>query len=123
MPINSRAKGARWERNGPKLVMRIWPSLAGTLRRGIQFTGGPGSHDIAGLDGICNLEHKHTERFDIYGAMEQAASDCAPGELPALHIKKNRKPSLFVCYATDTKEFVRRFSEFLEDMHNDGKSM
>lgn len=84
MTINSRAKGARFER-----------TLAGRLRdhgykgrRGQQYCGANGDADVLGLPGI-HIEAKHVERLNLYDAMSQSKHDAKPGEIPVVMHKKN----------------------------------
>ena len=86
MAINSRAKGAKGERE-----------LAGKLkeygydcRRGQQFSGIEGE-DVVGLDYI-HIECKRVQSLNLDKAMEQAKRDAQEGQLPAVfHRKNNRK--------------------------------
>lgn len=84
MAINSRQKGARFER-----------TLAGRLRdygydcrRGQQYSGANGDADVVGLPGI-HIEAKAVERLNIYDAMSQSKHDARPGEIPVVMHKKN----------------------------------
>lgn len=79
MAVNSRAKGARGERE-----------LAGKLkeygyeaRRGQQYCGSNGDADVVGLPGI-HIECKRVERLNLADAMEQAEADARLGEKPAV---------------------------------------
>lgn len=79
----SREKGKRGERE-----------LAGRLReygydarRGQQYNGMDGD-DVVGLPGI-HIECKRVERLDLYAAMDQAARDAKPAELPAVFHRRN----------------------------------
>ena len=84
MAINSKQKGARFERQ-----------LAGMLReygyqcrRGQQYCGANGDADVIGLPGV-HIEAKAVERLNIYDAMAQAKSDARKGEIAAVFHKKN----------------------------------
>ena len=84
MTINSRQKGARFER-----------TLAGKLRdygydcrRGQQYSGANGDADCVGLPTI-HIEAKAVERLNIYDAMAQSKRDARPGEIPVVIHKKN----------------------------------
>ena len=84
MAINSRQKGARFER-----------TLAGRLRdygydcrRGQQYCGANGDADVVGLPGI-HIEAKAVERLNLYDAMSQSKRDAKPGEIPVVMHKKN----------------------------------
>lgn len=83
MAVNSRAKGARGERE-----------LAGKLReygyearRGQQYCGSNGDADVVGLPGI-HIECKRVERLNLADAMEQAEDDARLGEKPVVFHRK-----------------------------------
>ena len=84
MAINSRDKGARFER-----------TLAGRLRdygydcrRGQQYSGANGDADVVGLPGV-HIEAKAVERLNLYDAMAQSKHDAKSGEIPVVMHKKN----------------------------------
>ena len=85
MAINSRAKGARFERNLANILKKDYGY---DCRRGQQYCGANGDADVVGLTGI-HIEAKAVERLNIYDAISQAKSDAREGELPAVFHKKN----------------------------------
>lgn len=83
MAINSKAKGAKGERE-----------LAGKLRdygyncrRGQQYNGLEGE-DVVGLDYI-HIECKRVQKLNIDEALQQAKRDCKTNQLPAVFHRKN----------------------------------
>lgn len=84
MPINSRQKGARAERElAKKLTEAGFPA-----RRGQQFSG------IEGEDVICeslpiHFEVKHVEKLNVYKAMEQSKLDATDGMMPIVAHRRN----------------------------------
>lgn len=82
--MNSRAKGARGERELAKVLRdNGFPDA----RRGQQFKGSPESPDVIALDGI-HIECKRVERLNVSEAMAQAKRDA--GELvPIVAHRKN----------------------------------
>lgn len=82
--INSKAKGARFER---ELASRL-RVYGYNCRRGQQYCGANGDADVVGLPGI-HIEAKHQEKMQLYDWVEQAERDAKPGELPAVFYKKN----------------------------------
>jgi Holliday junction resolvase len=87
MPINSKQKGARFERQ----LASIFREYGYTdSRRTVQYCGKSGNAaDVIGLPGI-HVEAKHQEKMELYKWMEQAKRDAAGGEnLPAVFHKKN----------------------------------
>lgn len=89
MPINSRAKGARFER---LLASKFREYGYENARRSAQYCGNTGeAADIVNLPHI-HVEAKHVERLNIHDAMAQAVRDAEAGggnALPAVFHKKN----------------------------------
>lgn len=82
--INSKAKGARFERElANKLKARGY-----NCRRGQQYCGANGDADVVGLPGI-HIEAKRQEKMQLYDWVEQAERDAKPDELPVVFHKKN----------------------------------
>lgn len=111
--VNSRAKGCRGERDARDALN----ALGFKTRRGQQFAGGADSPDVVGIPGLF-CEVKFREKFDLYGAMDQALRDSSwhfRSELPnssdtpfVLH-RKNRKPWVCVVRLEDMTEFATRW--------------
>jgi len=83
--INSKAKGARGER---ELSLKL-KEYGYETRRGQQFCGSNGDADVVGLPGI-HIECKRVERLNIYDAMSQSKSDAKDGEVPTIFHRKDR---------------------------------
>lgn len=81
--MNSRAKGARFER----LLASKLRDYGYDARRGQQYCGANGDADVIGLPGI-HIEAKHRERMQLYDWMAQAKHD-AKGAIPAVFHKRN----------------------------------
>ena len=91
MAINSRAKGARSERELAKILR---DNGFVNARRGCQYNGLNGDADIVdALPGI-HIECKNNQRLNIFDAMEQSARDSKGMEIPVVMHKKDRKPWL-----------------------------
>lgn len=106
MPINSKSKGARFERELAKALSgKGYPS-----RRTAQYCGSSGeAADVVGLDGI-HIEAKHQERMQLYSWMEQAVRDSAgSGNLPAVFHRQNGKPILVTMLLDDWMELYNAF--------------
>lgn len=82
--VNSRAKGARFERT----LARLLREYGYDCRRGQQYSGANGDADVIGLPGV-HIEAKHVERLNLHDAVAQAVRDTREGELPAVFHKKN----------------------------------
>lgn len=66
MAVNSRRKGAEFERALAKMLR----NYGYECRRGQQFCGANGDADVAGLPGI-HIEAKAVEKLNLYDAMAQ----------------------------------------------------
>lgn len=87
--VNSRAKGARSEREASKLVTEV---LGVTARRGQQFSGIGESPDIVtGLEAV-HFEVKNVQALNLKNAFEQATRDAKNGNMPVVLHKKDRQP-------------------------------
>ena len=95
--VNSRAKGARAER---ELANKL-KEHGLTARRGQQFCGANGDSDV-----ICkeldsyHIECKMVEALNIHKAMDQAINDCKDKTPICIH-RKNKKPWLVTMYLED----------------------
>lgn len=90
MPINSRNKGARFERD---VAAMLREHGYGDSRRGQQYCGANGDADVVGLPGI-HIEAKRQENLYPYDWMEQSKRDAKEGEIPIVIFKKNRQEVL-----------------------------
>lgn len=86
MAINSKQKGARFERS----LASIFRDYGYQARRTAQYCGNTGdASDVIGLPFI-HIEAKHQERMQLYDWMEQAERDSkGTGNLPVVFHKKN----------------------------------
>lgn len=88
MAVNSKQKGARFER---ALASRF-RDYGYDARRTAQYCGNTGdASDVVGLPGL-HIEAKHQERMQLYDWMAQARRDAeagGKGNLPAVFHKKN----------------------------------
>ena len=89
MTINSRSKGARFER---EIAAWLRDTFGVEARRGQQFAGGPDSPDVIGWPGV-HIEAKHVERLNIEDAMAQAERD-AGDAVPVVIHKRNRTATM-----------------------------
>lgn len=86
MALNSKQKGARFERQLASLLREYGYDA----RRTAQYCGNTGdASDVVGLRGL-HIEAKHQERMNLYEWMSQAKRDSdGTGRLPAVFHKKN----------------------------------
>ena len=83
--INSRQKGARYERH----IAQVLREHGFTAERGQQHAGGQDSPDVKhNLHGI-HFEAKHVEKLNIWEALQQAERD-AGDNIPVVVFKRNR---------------------------------
>lgn len=113
MPINSRAKGARFERNLASLLREYGYDC----RRGQQYCGANGDADVIGLPGL-HIEAKAQETMRLYEWMSQAKRDSeGTGRLPAVFHKKNHA-EILVTVTLDT--FMELYKQWELNMTESG---
>lgn len=95
--MNSNLKGKTFEREIARYLREHGFTDA---RRGQQYKGGADSPDVVGIKGY-HIEAKRTERFDLYGALEQSKRDADDGEIPIVIHRKNGKESVVVIALDD----------------------
>ena len=107
MPINSRAKGARFER---LLASKFREYGYNDARRSVQYCGNSGeAADIVNIPGI-HVEAKAVERMQLYDWMAQAKRDAAGGEnLPVVFHKKNNAEILVTMEFEDWMNLYREW--------------
>ena len=119
MTINSRDKGARFERE-----VAAWfrdTLLDPDARRGQQFAGGTDSPDVV-LPNMewLHIEAKHVEKLNIYNAMKQSKGDCGSGKIPTVFMRKNGEEMLVVLPAREIGVFAMKLAERFQEMIEDG---
>lgn len=107
MAVNSKAKGARFERQLAGLFRDYGYPLA---RRTAQYCGNTGdASDVVGLPGL-HIEAKHQETMQLYKWMSQAKRDAeGTGRLPAVFHKKNNADILVTMTLDDFMHLYREF--------------
>ena len=103
MPINSRQKGAKGER---ELANKL-KDYGYNTRRGQQFNGLEGE-DIVGLDYI-HIECKRVERLNLEGAILQAKRDAKENQMPAVFHRKNNHKWLVTMELDD---WIKLYNEY-----------
>lgn len=106
MAVNSKNKGARFER----LLASRFREYGYQARRTAQYCGNTGdASDVVGLPGI-HIEAKHQEAMRLYEWMAQAKRDAAgTGKLPAVFHKKNNAEILVTMEFEDFMHIYREF--------------
>lgn len=113
MAVNSKAKGARFER----LLASKFREYGYQARRTAQYCGNTGdASDVVGLPGL-HVEAKHQERMQLYEWMAQAVRDAEAGgenRLPAVFHKKNNADILVTMRLEDFMHLYREWEAGLE---------
>lgn len=106
MAINSKQKGARFERS---LASKL-KEYGYEARRTAQYCGNTGdASDVVGLPGI-HIEAKHQEKMYLYDWMAQAKRDAkGTGKLPAVFHKKNNAEILVTMGFDDWMEIFKEY--------------
>ena len=107
MAVNSKQKGARFERQLASLFREYGYTDS---RRTAQYCGNTGdASDVVGLPGI-HVEAKHQERMQLYEWMDQAKRDSqGTGNLPAVFHKKNNHGILVTLCFEDFMTIYREY--------------
>lgn len=109
MAINSKQKGARFERT---LAKRFREYGYDDARRTAQYCGNTGeASDVVGLP-YLHIEAKHVERLNIYDAIAQAKRDAEAagrGLLPTVFHKKN---NCEILVTMEIDDFMKIYSEY-----------
>ncbi len=117
MPINSKQKGARFERK----LASMFREYGFDCRRGQQYCGLNGDADVVGLPGI-HIEAKSVERMNLYDWMEQAKRDSEhTGDMPVVFHKKNRAEVLVTMQFDTFMKFYKKYAaNILEEGEGNG---
>ena len=115
MPVNSKAKGARFER---QLAAKFREYGYTDSRRTAQYCGNTGdASDVVGLPGI-HIEAKHQEQMRLYDWMDQAKRDSdKTDKFPVVFHKKNNHEILVTMRFDDFMNVYKEFhaSMFLQE--------
>lgn len=103
--VNSRAKGARGEREWRDQLRALGCPSA---RRGQQFSGGADSPDVVGGWEGTHAEVKRVQNLNLEKAMQQAERDAAGKSIPYVAHRKDGSPWLVTIRADQILDFCRR---------------
>jgi len=113
MAVNSKQKGARFER----LLASRFREYGYEARRTAQYCGKTGdASDVIGLPGI-HIEAKHQETMCLYKWMSQAKRDAEAGgenRIPAVFHKKNNADILVTMTLDD---FMKIYNEYASGLY------
>lgn len=103
--INSRDKGARFERSLAKMIREYGYEA----ERGCQHSGGKDSPDVkTNMKGI-HIEAKDVEKLNIWKALEQSKREAGKDEIPVVMFKRNRTK---VYVAMPFEDFMKIFQAY-----------
>lgn len=123
--INSKAKGARFERN---LASKFREYGYTDSRRTAQYCGNTGdASDVVGLP-YLHIEAKHQEKMYLYDWIGQAKRDAeanGKGNIPAVFHKKNNAEILVTLTLDGFMQIYREFeaSKSMVALELDGKAL
>ena len=106
MAVNSKQKGARFERQ----LASKFREYGYEARRTAQYCGNTGdASDVVGLPGL-HIEAKHQETMRLYEWISQAKRDSSgTGKLPAVFHKKNNAEILVTMTLEDWMNLYREW--------------
>lgn len=109
MAVNSKQKGARFER---LLASKFRDYGYDEARRTAQYCGNTGdASDVVGLPGV-HIEAKHQEKMYLYDWIDQAKRDAEAGnegKLPVVFHKKNNAEILVTMTFDDWMEIYKEY--------------
>lgn len=110
--MNSRAKGARAEREMAKEWVRVF---GGQARRGQQFAGGTDSPDVISSHENLHLEVKRVEAGNPYVWMDQAVRD-AGDKVPVVLHRRNGRDWLLIVRLDDGPRLAQEIGAKAEEV-------
>lgn len=112
MAVNSKQKGARFER---KLASRF-RDYGYKTRRTAQYCGNTGdASDVVGLPGI-HIEAKHQERMQLYDWISQAKRDAEAGGKKLLPVVFHKKNNAEILVSMEFDVFMEIYKEYEASM-------
>lgn len=109
--INSRDKGARYERH----IAQVLREHGYEAERGCQHAGGKDSPDVKhNMHGI-HIEAKKTEHLRIWEALEQSKRDAGEDEIPIVVFSRNRSKDYV---ALSFEDFLKIVGESRKGQNN-----
>lgn len=107
MTINSRQKGAAYERKIAKMLR----DYGYEAERGCQHAGGKDSPDVkSNLYGI-HIEAKKVEHLNIWNALNQSARDSGEDEVPVVIFARNRSKNYVAMEFDDWMMFYKAWEK------------
>ena len=114
MPINSKQKGAKFERK----IAEILRGYGYEAERGCQHAGGKDSPDVKHNMPHLHIEAKNVERLNIWNALEQSKRDASEDDMAVVMFKRNRS-DIYVAMSLD--DFMDLYKAWEKEQKNDRK--
>lgn len=109
MAVNSKQKGARFER---LLASKFREYGYEQARRTAQYCGNTGdASDVVGLPGL-HIEAKHQETMRLYEWMAQAKRDAKKGGENRLPVVFHKKNNCNILVTMELDDFMEMYTEF-----------
>ncbi len=105
--INSRAKGARYERT----IAHMLREYGYEAERGCQHAGGKDSPDVKHNIPNVHIEAKHVENLNIWKALDQSERDAGEGEMPIVIFKRNRSKDYVALKFEDFMKLIKAYEQ------------
>lgn len=109
--INSRDKGARYERH----IAKVLREHGYEAERGCQHAGGKDSPDVKhNMKGV-HIEAKAVEHLNLWNALAQSERDAGADEIPIVVFKRNRSKDYV---ALQFEDFLKIFKAWEKGQNN-----
>lgn len=102
--INSRDKGARYERH----IAQVLRDHGYEAERGCQHSGGKDSPDVKHNMPNIHIEAKAVEKLNLWNALAQSEKDAGENEIPIVVFKRNRSKDYV---ALSLEDFIEIFKK------------
>ena len=102
--INSRDKGARYERH----IAQVLRDHGYEAERGCQHSGGKDSPDVKHNMLNIHIEAKAVEKLNLWNALAQSEKDAGENEIPIVVFKRNRSKDYV---ALSLEDFIEIFKK------------
>lgn len=105
--IDSRAKGARYERH----IAEVLRSYGYEAERGCQRSGGKDSPDVKHNMTSLHIEAKAVEHLNLWNALAQSERDAGEDETPIVIFKRNRSKDYVALSLEDFMKYYQAWEK------------
>lgn len=99
----AKVNGCQKGKAGERELAELFRGCGVGARRGRQFSGSPDSPDVVTDLSWLHIESKRTENLQLYAALDQAAQDAGPDQLPAVFHRRNGRQWVAI---VDARAFI-----------------